>query len=122
VLEVIKNLFSRRRPKPLDQLLSVEFDQEHVRVVVLAELESAWNQAFAWNNIRRVCFKDGGMWGSDVLYISLKEPDTVCTIPTEALGGHTFFGALCDRGYFPEAVWRRAVGDTSGGMHCWPEA
>jgi hypothetical protein len=33
-----------------------------------------------------------------------------------------FLGALCDKGLFPEAVWRKAVGDTSGGKHCWPRA
>jgi hypothetical protein len=61
------------------------------------------------------------MWDSDYVYISLREPDVVRTIPTEARGGSEFFGALCDKGFFPKHVWRRAVGETGGGMYCWPE-
>ena len=61
------------------------------------------------------------MWDSDYVYISLRDPDVVRTIPTEARGGHEFFGALCDKGLFPEHVWRRAVGETGGAMYCWPE-
>jgi hypothetical protein len=55
-------------------------------------------------------------------YVSLSDRQKPAVVPTEARGGHEFFGALCDRGYFPESVWRRAVGDTSGGLHCWPPA
>ncbi len=119
MLKLLKRLL--RRKASLSDLLAVEFDDDDIRVIVLADLEDAWNQTFTWSNIRRVCFKDGGMMGSDVIYVSLLEPDKVCTVPTEAKGGTDFFGALCDKGYFPEAVWRRAVGDTSGGLHCWPE-
>jgi len=119
VLADIKKLFKRRAP--LQELLVVEFDEQEIRVRVLAELEDEWNQTFAWSNIRRVCFKDGGMVSSDIVYVSLRQPDKVCTVPTEARGGNEFFGALCEKGYFPEAVWRRAVGDTGGGLHCWPE-
>lgn len=119
MLASLKKLFKRRAP--LNELLAVEFDEREVRVKVLAELEAEWNQTFTWDNIRRVCFKDGGMTSTDVVYVSLREPDRVCTIPTEAKGGHELFGALCEKGYFPEAVWRRAVGDTSGGLHCGPE-
>ena len=108
------------RRKPLDELLTIEFDDDGVRVRVLEQLQPEWNQSFEWKNIRRVCFKDGGMLSSDIVYVSLLDPDSVVTIPTAARGGHDLFGALCDRGYFPESVWRRAVGDTSGGMHCWP--
>ena len=121
MLERIKMWIARRRRKPLNQLLAVEFDDREIRVIVLERLDPAWNQAFEWSNIRRVCFKDGGMWDSDYVYISLREPDVVRTIPTEARGGSEFFGALCDKGFFPEQVWRRAVGETGGGMYCWPE-
>lgn len=110
-----------RHPKPFDQLLAVEFDETEVRVRVLQRLETGWNQTFEWSNIKRVCFKDGGLWSSDIVYISLINPDVVKTVPTEARGGSQFFGALCDRGLFPEHVWRRAIGDTNGGMHCWPQ-
>ena len=69
-----------------------------------------------------MCFKDGGMLSSDIIYVSLKDPDKVMAVLTEASGGAAFLGALCERGLFPEAVWRKAMGDTSGGMHCWPPA
>ena len=108
------------RGKPLDQLLVVEFDSTEVKVLVLADLEAEWNQNFRFADITRVCFEDGGMFSSDVVYISLSDREKPAVVPTEARGGDRFFGALCDRGYFPEPVWRRAVGDTSGGLHCWP--
>ena len=61
-----------------------------------------------------LCFEDGGMLSSDVIYVSLNDRQKPAVIPTEARGGHEFFGALCHRGYLPESVWRRAVGDTGG--------
>ena len=106
----------------MSEKLSVEFDDLQIRVRVLADLEPSWNQTFDWLNIRRVCFKDGGMLSSDIIYVSLKDPDKVMAVLTEARGGAAFLSALCDRGLFPEAVWRKAMGDTSGGMHCWPPA
>jgi hypothetical protein len=112
----------KSRRKPLKELLVVDFDDYEVRVRVVSQLEPGWNQSFEWTNIRRICFKDGGLIGSDIIYISLKHPDTVKAVLTEAKGGHEFFGALIARGLFPEHIWRKATGDTSGGMHCWPPA
>ena len=108
--------------KPLDELLAVEFDDAEVRVRVLEDLQPEWNQTFRWTHITRVCFEDGGMLASDIVYVSLNDRQKPAVVLTEARGGHEFFGALCDRGYFPEHVWRRAVGDTSRGLHCWPPA
>jgi hypothetical protein len=56
----------------MGEKLSVEFDDLQIRVRVLADLEPSWNQTFDWSNIRRVCFKDGGMLSSDIIYVSLK--------------------------------------------------
>jgi hypothetical protein len=119
MLSFLKSWFKGR--KLLEDKLEVKFDDGAVRVTVLAELGATWNQSFEWANIRRVCFKDGGLYGSDIVYVSLKVPDKVCAIPIEARGGSAFFRALCEKGYFPEKVWRRALGDTSGGLHCWPK-
>jgi hypothetical protein len=91
----------------------VEFDDAEVRVRVLADLDAEWNQTFQWSNITRVCFKDGGIDSSDVVYVSLNDRQKPAVSPTEARGGHEFFGALCDRGYFPESEWR-AVGTRAG--------
>jgi len=122
VLKRLQAWWQSRARKPLGDLLVVEFDDAGVRVRVLADLDAEWNQTFHWSDITRVCFKDGGMLSSDVVYLSLNDRQKPAVVPTEARGGHEFFGALCDRGYFPEKVWRRAVGDTSGGLHCWPPA
>lgn len=121
MLEKIKQWWRSRQPKPLSELLTVEFDDLGVRVRVIGDIDPEWNQEFSWSRIRRVCFKDGGLFSSDLVYVSLVEPEKVAVIPTEASGGAAFFGTLCERGLFPEEVWRRAVGDTSGGLHCWPE-
>ncbi len=109
-----------RGPRRLEELLVVEYDDVEVRVRVLSELEPGWNQTFRWADIKRVCFKDEGLWQSDTVYVSLGDREKPAVVPTEARGGHVFFGALCERGLFPEHVWRKATGDTSGGMHCWP--
>lgn len=120
MLENLKSWWHNRRRRPLDELLAVEFDDAEVRVRVLAELDPEWNQSFRWSDIRRVCFEDGGLLSSDVVYVSLWDRTKPAIVPTAARGGDQFFGSVCDRGYFPERVWRRALGDTSGGLHCWP--
>lgn len=120
MLNRIKAWFKTRRSKPLDELLAVQFDDFGVRVRVIEDLDPAWNQAFTWDRVRRVCFEDGGMLSSDLIYVSLVDPEQIVTVPTEAQGGAEFFGAICNRGLFPEAIWRKAIGDTSGGLHCWP--
>ena len=120
MLDALREVLSWLRLRRPKVQISVCFDDTNISVNAAPGADTRWNQSFCWSNIRRVCFKDGGMFASDVIYISLKSPDSVMVIPTQAAGGPAFFGELCDRGLFPEAVWRKAVGDTSGGMHCWP--
>lgn len=120
MLKHIKEWLASRKTKPLNKLLSVEFDETRVVVRVLEELDPEWNQTFLWQDIKRVCFKDGGLFSSDLIYLSLSDREKPAVFPTEAEGGHELFGAICARGLFPEHVWRKAVGDTSGGLHCWP--
>lgn len=115
----IKAWFLSRRPKPLNELLSVQCDDDGVKILVLDRLYPASNQDFAWGDIARICFKDGGLYSSDFIIIQLRGREPV-VVPTEAAGGSEFLGALAERGYFPEEVWRRAVGETGGGIHCWP--
>jgi hypothetical protein len=112
----------KRRNTPLSEMMFVEFDQTEVRVRASELLEKEWNQSFNWTDVKRICFKDGGMMSSDIIYVSLLNPERVVYVLTEASGGSAFFGALADRGLFPEEVWKRAIGETSGGMHCWPPA
>ena len=122
MLESLKSWWNSRLRRPLRELLAVEFDDTEVRVRVLADLEPEWNQSFRWCDIKRVCFEAGGLLSPDVVYVSLRDRQKPVVVPTTARGGHEFFGAVCDRGYFPERVWRGAIGDTSGGLHCWPLA
>lgn len=120
VLSRFRTWIAARRPKSLDQLLSVEFDDAKVHVVVLERFEPEWNQSFRWTDIAQVCVQDGGMFSSDVVFIELRDRRDPALVLTEAKGGSAFFGALCDRGYLPEGIWRKAIGETGGGTHCWP--
>jgi hypothetical protein len=119
-LQSIRTWLLSRRPKPLSELLTVEFDDARVKVRVLEKLDPAWNQEFVWADISRVCFKDEGLYSSDSIIIQLNGREKPVVVPSEAKGGSEFFGALTERGYFPEEVWRRAMGETSEAMHCWP--
>lgn len=119
--DALKKWWKSRQRRPLNELLTVEFDERQVRVQTLApDMDPAWNQAFLWADITRVCFKDEGLWSSDSVFVTLRDREKPAHVPTEAAGGSEFFGAVCDRGLMPEQVWRKAMGDTSGGMHCWP--
>ena len=121
VLAGIKAWWQSRQPQKMDQLLEVAYDTKEVRVRTLTpEMDPGWNQTFLWEDITRVCFKDEGLWSSDSVFLTLRGKEKVAHVLTEAKGGSEFFGALCDRGLFPEDVWRKAMGDTSGGTHCWP--
>ena len=115
-----KAWWSTKQRLPLDQMLCVEFDEDGVRICVLARLEQSWNQAFGWNEVTRVCFKANGVFGSDSIFVQLRHRDIPVVVPIDASGGSAFCGTLCERGFFPGEIWRKAVGDISGGSHCWP--
>ena len=122
LLDRLGMLWKFLRGKRASEVLSVEFDETEIRVRVIDPSgDPGWIQTLLWSNIKRVCWKDGGMGSSDVILISRIEPEGVVVVPTEARGGHVFFGELCNRDLFPEHVWRRALGDTGGGTYCWPE-
>ena len=117
---IFKGWWSATQRLPLDEMLSVEFDNEGVRVQVLARLEHSWNQVFGWNEVARVCFKTNGLHGSDSILVQLRHRDLPVVIPVDARGGSAFCGTLCERGLFPGEIWREAVGDISDRTHCWP--
>lgn len=50
ILARLSSWWKARRPKPLDQLLSVEFDDEEVRVVANGQMDVTWNQSFRWED------------------------------------------------------------------------
>ena len=120
LLQFVQSWWAAHRPKKLDELLAIEFDADEVRVIVLARLEKDWNQSFRWSDVERVCFKDEGLSSSDILFIEIKDKKKPVAVLTEARGSTKFFGALTERGLFPEDVWRKAMGETGGALHCWP--
>lgn len=120
LLRKIAKWWAARRPKPLNQLLAVEFDEVEVRVRVLERLEADWNQSFRWSEVVRVCFKDAGLYSSDVVFVEIAGRDRPVAVLTESEGGNEFLGALTERNLFPEAIWRKAIGETGGATHCWP--
>lgn len=107
-------------PRPMAKRVSVAFDQVHVRVVDAQDPAADWNQQFAWADVIRVCFVDGGLDDSDYLFFTLREQEKPQVVPTEVPGGPELFGAVVDRGLFPEDVWRKAIAETGGRTHCWP--
>lgn len=118
--ERLARCWRRRRPRPIEELLEVEYDDREVRVRVQDRLDPGLNRSFRWEEVVRVCFKDEGMFASDLILIQLAGEEPPVVVPSEARGGDAFFGALCGRGLLPEDVWRRAIGETGGRMHCWP--
>lgn len=120
ILRRLSDWWAARRPKPLNQLLAVEYDEAEVRVRVLERLQPDWNQSFRWCDVARVCFKDAGLYSSDVILVELAGRERPVTVLIEARGGDEFFGALTARGLFPEEVWRKAIRETGGATHCWP--
>jgi hypothetical protein len=120
ILKRFANWWAAWRPRPLNELLAVDIDAAGVRVTVLDRLEADWNQRFAWQDIERVCFQDAGLSRSDILFVTVRGRAKPVLVLMEARGGPALLGALAERGYFPETVWRKALGDTNGGTHCWP--
>lgn len=60
-----------RRPQPMDQLLSVELDEEEVRVAH-GQMDATWNHSFRWEQIERVCFTDEGLYSLDRISVELR--------------------------------------------------
>ena len=117
---IVKGWWSATQRLPLDEMLSVEFDNEGARIHVMARLEQSWNQVFDWGDVTRVCYRAEGLHGSDSILVQLRHRDLPVVIPIDARGGSAFCGTLCERGLFPGEIWRKAVGDISGRTHCWP--
>lgn len=87
---------------------------------ILDESEPFWNQEFQWADIPRVCFKDEGVFASDILLLEVNGQQRPICILTEARRGPEFVGQLVGRGLFPWDVAKKALTSTNGGMICWP--
>jgi hypothetical protein len=120
VAELLKSCFARFKRRRLDAMLAVEWDEKTVRVRVLEELPDFWNQEIEWADIRRVCFKDEGVFSSDIIFLELVGRERPAFVLTEARQGTAFVGELVRRGLFSTDALNRAVAMTNGGMVCWP--
>jgi hypothetical protein len=116
----LKSWFSMLRGRPASSLLAVDWDETTVRIRVLDKLEPFWNQEFRWPDITRVCFKDEGVFASDIVFLEVAGHDNPVCILTEARQGPDFMAELFGRGLFPWDVLKKAVSSTNGGMICWP--
>jgi len=105
---------------PVSGLLAVDWDETTVRVQVLDQLEPFWNQEFRWADVTRVCFKDEGLFASDILFLEVAGREYPICILTEARQGPEFVGQLAGRGLLPLDVVKKAAGCTNGRMICWP--
>lgn len=121
VLAALQKWWSERQRKPLSEHLAVVCSDEGVAVQVLSGMEQEWNQSCRWMDIKRVCFKDQGIYQSDLIYLEVANQERPVIVPTEARGGDEFFGQLEERGLFPREIWAKAIAETGGATHCWPE-
>jgi hypothetical protein len=120
IAEKLKSAWDKWGPKGVSKCLRVEWDDTAVRVRVLDRMREEWNQDFLWSDITKVCFKDEGVSKSDAILLQLREPGKWATVLTEAEGGPGFVSELVSRGLFPKHMLDKAVGSSTGGMHCWP--
>lgn len=117
---MLKSGLSRLRGRRLSSLLVIDMDETTVRVRVLGELEPDWNQEFQWADITRVCFKDEGIFRSDLVFLEINGRDQPVCILTEAQQGPEFMGQLVGRGLFPPGIFKKAITSSDGGIYCWP--
>lgn len=107
------------RHQNVAELVSVEFNEDTVRLQPL-EPETAPALEFPWAAIRRVCFRDGGIYQSDLIALELQEQLQPALIPLRAKGAPALFAQLVGRGLLPETLVKAALGSADGGFYCWP--
>ncbi len=101
--------------------LTVVCSDDGVSIRVLADMDDSWNQSCRWSEITRVCFKDEGSYQSDLILLEVGNRHRPVIVPTEARGADEFFGQLADRGLFAREIRAKAMAETGGATHCWPE-
>ena len=109
--------------KPLAELSDwfwIEFDDNTVFVHANPPHNESWAYKFAWADVCRVCFEDGGLSQSDCLYVWIVGQEESFMLPTDASGGSEFFIELNRRGLFPDDLMKQAIGATDGGLYCYP--
>ena len=99
----------------------IRFDENNVYLNVTPPGEEAWADSFSWNSVERVCFKDEGPYASDLYHVFVNNKKKSYVIPVEASGGDEFVKRLLDQKLFDEKLFIKAMGETDGGVYCWPE-
>jgi hypothetical protein len=120
LLDKLKSWWASRRPKDLSKCLLVEWDDNVVRVKMMDSLSKDWNQEFFWGAVTRVCFSDGGISMSDMVFLDVQGREKPAVVPTKARGGPEFMAELLRRGLLPQDIFKKAVTSSPGGTYCWP--
>jgi len=120
LIATIRTWLEHRQSRPVKEWFTVEFDDVNVRMRAAPPGRERWEQSFAWASVRRVCFKDEGLYASDGIYVFTSDRAESYMVPIEAQGGKEFFHTLAARGHFPPEIMLKAVRSTDGGLYCWP--
>lgn len=99
---------------------TVTFDADTVTLNVAPPRGEHWVASFRFDEIVRVCFEAEGMYGSDRLYVFVRDREASYVIPTQAVGGAAFFGALIERHLFDAKLAIEAATSSEGSIYCWP--
>jgi len=83
--------------------------------------EDSWTDSFSWDSVERVCFKDEGLYSSDLYYVFANGRPESYVLPVEASGGDEFVEKMLGRKLFDEKLFAKAMGETGGAVYCWPE-
>jgi hypothetical protein len=117
----VRSLRESLEPANDAKLLLVEWDDIVIRVRTLDQaVPGFWNQEVRWSDITRVCFGDGGVSKSDILFLEALNRENPVYVLTEAQHGTEFLAQLVARGLFPQKLLEKAIGSSSGEMLCWP--
>lgn len=99
---------------------TVTTDADVVTLQVAPRNGEAWDAKFRFDDIVRVCFEAEGLYGSDRLYVFVRDREASYVVPTAATGGAAFFGTLVERHLFDAKLAIEAATSGEGGLFCWP--
>ena len=98
---------------------TVTFDDQQVHLDVRPPGESPWQDAVAWADLIRICFKAEDFLVSDGLYLFSSQRPESYAIPSEAIGGAELWGEILRRGLFDAELAIEAASAIEG-LFCWP--
>src|SRR5580704_10765796 len=86
--KTVRSLWDRLKPRNDAKLVLVEWDESVIRVRTLDQgFPEFWNQEISWSDITRVCFSDGGIYRSDILFLDGRNRERPVFVLTEAQHG-----------------------------------